>query len=90
MRRLTMPALAIFVAISFPPSVARAADLIIHAGRLIDGVSDAPRAQVSVLIHDDRIVSIEPGFVIHEDYQVIDLSNATLLPGLIDCHATSL
>jgi hypothetical protein len=57
-------------------------DLIIHAGRLIDGVSDTPCAQVSVLIQDNRIVSIESGFIIQEGYRVIDLSLATLLPSL--------
>ncbi|MBV9990799.1 MAG: amidohydrolase family protein [Alphaproteobacteria bacterium] len=64
-----------------------AGDVVIHAGRLIDGVSKAPRGQVSILIHDDRIASVEQGFVDGPaGAQVIDLSNSTVLPGLIDCH----
>jgi imidazolonepropionase-like amidohydrolase len=65
---------------------AAAKDVVIHAGRLIDGVSKAPRSQVSILIHDDRITAVQPGFVSPAGAEVIDLSNATVLPGLIDCH----
>jgi imidazolonepropionase-like amidohydrolase len=65
---------------------AGAADLVIHAGRLIDGVADSPRSHVSILVHDERIVGIEPGFVMPAGATVIDLSEATVLPGFIDCH----
>ena len=65
---------------------ALAKDVVIHAGRLIDGVSKSPRSQVSILIHDDRITGVQPGFVSPAGAEVIDLSNATVLPGLIDCH----
>lgn len=65
---------------------AAAKDVVIHAGRLIDGVSAAPREKVSILVHDDRIVSVEPGFTTPKGAEVIDLSSATVLPGLIDCH----
>jgi imidazolonepropionase-like amidohydrolase len=67
-------------------SAALAEDVVIHAGRLIDGVSKTPRSQVSILIHDDRITSVQPGFIDAPGARVIDLSNATVLPGLIDCH----
>ena len=65
---------------------AAAKDTVIHAGRLIDGVSKAPRSHVSILIHDGRIVSVTDGFGTPEGAEVIDLGNATVLPGLIDCH----
>jgi imidazolonepropionase-like amidohydrolase len=65
---------------------AAAKDVVIHAGRLIDGVSKTPRSQVSILIHDDRITGVEPGFVSPAGAEVIDLSSSTVLPGLIDCH----
>lgn len=70
----------------FAAHPAPAADIVIHAGRLIDGVSKAPRDQVSILIHDDRITGMQPGFVSPAGAQVIDLSRQTVLPGLIDCH----
>ena len=65
---------------------AAARDVVIHAGRLIDGVSKTERAQVSILIHDDRIVGVESGYVTPAGAEVIDLTGATVLPGLIDCH----
>lgn len=68
------------------PGAAMAKDLVIHAGRLFDGLSRAPRAQMSILIKDDRIAAVEPGFVTPAGAEVIDLSAATVLPGLIDAH----
>src|ERR1700749_4388250 len=65
---------------------AMAKDIVIHAGHLLDGESKTERAQVSILIHDDRITAVQNGFVTPAGAEVIDLSNATVLPGLIDCH----
>src|SRR5271167_2938245 len=67
-------------------SPASAKDVVIHAGHLIDGVAKSPREHVSILIHDDRITGVQDGFVTPAGADVIDLSNATVLPGLIDCH----
>ena len=62
-------------------------DRIIHAGRLIDGVSGAPRTRVSILIAGDRIVAVQDGFAAPlPGVPVTDLSAATVLPGLIDSH----
>jgi len=66
--------------------VCLAKDLVIHAGTLIDGLADAPRHQVSIVIHDDRIVAVEPGFTTPAGAELIDLASATVLPGFIDCH----
>jgi imidazolonepropionase-like amidohydrolase len=63
-----------------------AKDVVIHAGTLIDGVSRTPKKTVSIVIKDDRIVSIESGFVTPAGAEVIDLSGQTVLPGFIDCH----
>ena len=65
---------------------AAARDVVIHAGTLIDGVSTTPRHQVSIRIHDDRILAVEAGFTAPAGAEVIDLSTATVLPGFIDCH----
>src|SRR5579859_3697123 len=67
-------------------TVSFAKDVVIHAGTLIDGVTETPRRQVSILIHDDRITSVEPGFKTPAGAEVIDLSSATVMPGFIDCH----
>jgi imidazolonepropionase-like amidohydrolase len=76
--------IAMAVALSGAPASAK--DIVIHAGRLIDGVSPTPVNQVSILIHDDRITGVEKGFVTPAGADVIDLSNETVLPGLIECH----
>lgn len=65
---------------------AQAKDVVIHAGVLIDGVSETPRRQVSIIVRDDKIVSVESGFQNVAGAEVIDLSSATLLPGFIDTH----
>jgi imidazolonepropionase-like amidohydrolase len=62
------------------------ADIVIHAGALIDGTGAAPRQKVSISIHDDKITAVEDGFKSPAGAQVIDLSGATVLPGFIDCH----
>jgi imidazolonepropionase-like amidohydrolase len=78
--RLTLLLLALTAQSSWP------ADMVIHAGTLIDGVSASARQKVSITIHDDRITAVEDGFKSPAGLQVIDLSNATVLPGFIDCH----
>jgi imidazolonepropionase-like amidohydrolase len=70
----------------FLSSVAFAKDIVIHAGRLIDGSGGAVRTQVSILIKDDKITGVQSGFVNVPGAEVIDLSKATVLPGLIDAH----
>jgi imidazolonepropionase-like amidohydrolase len=60
---------------------------LIHAGRLIDGVSDAPRQRVTVTVDGDRIRSIDEGYAAAGDGDtVVDLTGATVLPGLMDMH----
>lgn len=63
-----------------------AGDLVIHAGVLLDGVSSKPQQRMSILVHDDRIVAVQAGFAAPDGAQVIDLSDATVMPGFIDCH----
>ena len=72
--------------LSLLATAAGAKDVVIHAGALLDGVTDTPRRQVSILVRDDRIVSVEQGFKTPAGAEVIDLSTATVLPGFIDCH----
>src|SRR5579862_6285216 len=64
----------------------RARDLVIHAGTLLDGVSDLPRHQVSIVIQNDRIKSVDSGFITPPGAEILDLSDATVMPGFIDCH----
>ncbi len=65
---------------------ASAKDMVIHAGRLLDGVSDTARSNVSIVIKDDRITAVQDGFVTPPGAEVIDLKTSTVLPGFIDVH----
>jgi imidazolonepropionase-like amidohydrolase len=86
LRKGLMAAAGLAALLTFGAAPAAAKDVVIHAGRLIDGTGKAPTGQVSILIHDDRIVGVEPGFTTPKGAEVIDLSSATVLPGLIDDH----
>jgi imidazolonepropionase-like amidohydrolase len=61
---------------------------VIRAGVLIDGKSDLPRHDQVIVIRGDRIESISDSATakIPANAEVIDLSHATVLPGLIDSH----
>jgi imidazolonepropionase-like amidohydrolase len=64
---------------------APAALTVIRAGTLIDGVSEAPRKNQLIFVRGERIEKVtDGGAAIPAGTKVIDLSNATVLPGLID------
>ena len=77
---------ALAAALAMAATPALAGDIAIHAGTVIDGTGAAPLHQATIVIHGDRIVAIQPGFTTPAGASVIDLSTATVLPGLIDCH----
>jgi imidazolonepropionase-like amidohydrolase len=60
----------------------------IRAGRLFDATSDNIRENVVIVVEGERIKAVQPAgsLQIPADAKVIDLSKATVLPGLIDCH----
>jgi imidazolonepropionase-like amidohydrolase len=60
--------------------------IAIRAGRLIDGKSDAPSANALIVIEGEQIVSVSAGGTAPAGVELIDLSNATVLPGLVDTH----
>ncbi len=60
---------------------------VIHAGRLIDARTDAMRTQVTVTVQGDRITGVTDGYVVAAPGDtVVDLRQATLMPGLMDMH----
>jgi hypothetical protein len=60
-RAVTAALIATLVVYGTAPVLAKGQ--VIHAGRLIDGVSRQPCEHVSILIHDDRTKGVQDGFV---------------------------
>lgn len=60
----------------------------IRAGHLFDSITGRMSARQVIVISDDRITAVGPEaqVKIPPEAKVIDLSNATVLPGLIDAH----
>ena len=63
------------------------ADTLIHAGKMIDGISVAVIENVTLRIKESKIQKIEAGFIDPDPNDtLIDLRDQTVLPGLIDTH----
>src|SRR6266576_1731171 len=91
----TPPGLALVVALAapLPAQAPRAAPVpppvLIKAGRLIDGRSDAAQSNVGIVVEGERIKAVGPLAQVQgqaRGARVIDLSQFTVLPGFIDTH----
>ena len=62
--------------------------LLIRPGAMVDVERGELRRGVAVVVAGDRIVRVDSSAVIRQGpgWRVVDLPNATLLPGLIDTH----
>jgi len=58
--------------------------IVLKAARLFDGTSDTVTKNAVIVIEGDRIKSV--GGTVPANAQIIDLGDATLLPGFIDAH----
>src|SRR2546426_9067133 len=91
MRALPIAILSIAAAATLAAQAPPAApqQVLIKAGRLIDGRSQQVQTNVGILIDGERVKAVGPlaqvqGQAAHA--RVIDLSQMTVLPGLIDAH----
>ncbi|HEY1265505.1 MAG TPA: amidohydrolase family protein [Terriglobales bacterium] len=84
--------MSVFTLLSFPlaqtAQKSEDATTYILAGRLFDATSDNVRETMVIVVEGERIKGVVSAkdIKIPAGSKVIDLSNATVLPGLIDCH----
>src|SRR5688572_16609890 len=70
----------------------RSSGTIVHCGHLLAIPGQEPLANQTIVIQGDRITEIRAGkaaasdFPFGDEATVIDLSDAFVMPGLIDCH----
>jgi imidazolonepropionase-like amidohydrolase len=77
--------LTTFSLIAIPQEPASLPFLALTNANVIDGVSNQPRRDVTVLVRDGKILAV--GTTIADGATIIDLKGRWLLPGLIDAHA---
>jgi imidazolonepropionase-like amidohydrolase len=69
-----------------------AAQTVIHAGKLINGQDGEVHNEMTIVVEDGKIKSIEDGYVDPEKFgdadsvTAIDLKEHTVMPGLMDMH----
>ena len=81
-------AVLFLVLASFCLAQQKPAPVVVKAGRLVDVSSGKILEKQVILIQGDKIASVgaEGSISIPSDATIIDLSNATVMPGFIDCH----
>jgi imidazolonepropionase-like amidohydrolase len=68
------------------------AQTVIHAGKLINGQDGEVHNEMTIVVEDGKIKSIEDGYVDPEKFgdadsvTAIDLKEHTVMPGLMDMH----
>ncbi|WP_299126809.1 amidohydrolase family protein [uncultured Winogradskyella sp.] len=60
----------------------------LHCGKLIDTKSGKVLTQKTIVVSGNKIIAVNDGYTIptHIEYNVVDLTSKTVMPGLIDMH----
>lgn len=59
----------------------------LKCGKLFDGERQELQKNINIIVKDDRIIEVGANIPQPKNAQLIDLSNLTITPGLIDAHA---
>ena len=78
--------LALLLGLSLTCAMASAQVTAIKAGRLIDPDAGTVLTDQIILLRDNKIEAVGKALAIPAGAKVVDLSQMTVLPGLIDCH----
>ena len=82
-----MKTLPLYLVILLTFSATAWSDTLIHAGRVIDGVSNRPSTEMTLRVVGNKITEIARGYASPTPGDsVIDLREYTVMPGLMDMH----
>jgi imidazolonepropionase-like amidohydrolase len=87
--RHAVPLLSLAAALAAGPLAAQSRPsqvIVLRAARMIDGTGTAPTMPAMIRIEGERIAEVGKNLRVPAGARVIDLGDATLLPGLIDLH----
>lgn len=60
---------------------------LIHCGTLIDGISNSPKSQMTIVVEKNRITDVQSGYTSAQtNDKVVDMKTKTVTPGWIDMH----
>ena len=73
--------------LKYTPSIPKGT-MVVHVGHLVDGKSQTARADMDIVIEGNRIKAVRPHSAsVPAGAKVIDASNLTAMPGLIESHS---
>ena len=76
-----------FLTITIFSFIANSQQTIIYCGTLIDGISDEPKKEMTIITENNIIKSINKGYTeANSSDNLIDLKDKTVLPGFWDMH----
>ena len=71
----------------YTPSIPKGT-MVVHVGQLVDGISKTARSDMDIVIERNRITAVRPHSAkIPAGAKLIDASNYTAMPGLIESHS---
>ncbi len=76
--------IALLMGVSFTAFTQRT---LIHCGTLIDGISNTPKSQVTIVVEKNRITDVLNGYSpAQASDKIVDMKTRTVMPGWIDMH----